>query len=482
VSEITPISPKFELQVLSAEQLEEVREASLFVLEEVGVRFPSAQALEVFAAHGARIDEKSQVVRIPAGMVADAVRRAPRTYPLSGREAGTELLLDGSRSYFTTDGSGVRTIDLETGTSRASCKADVAMMARVADSLSAVAFYWPMVSAQDYGALAPLHELEASFNNTVKHVQSVTAVDVALARDAVRMAEVIAGSRERLRQAPPLSALICSIAPLCHDREGIEAALVYAKAGVPVGLMSMPCLGSTAPASVGGALVQATAEILSGLVLIQLVAPGAPVFYSIVSSVMHPRTAEYINAIPEKFLVHCAAVQIGHDWGVPVLAGGFGAPGEGPPGWRYGRDSVYTALLTALAGADMVVGLGLRGASTLLAFEQIILDEEIYHINRALAGGVNLGVDGEALDAIRAVGPGGHFLSQDHTRRKVREIWIPSLSHHGPVEGSEASSTAAWLAREQLLRILREHAPAPLERSKQDALKAIIEAAARARA
>ncbi len=108
-------------------------------------------------------------------------------------------------------------------------------MARVSDYLSSISFFWPMVSVQDYGTPAPLHELDASFNNTVKHVQTATVMGEQAAHYAVRMAEVIAGDGQRLRARPPLSALICTIAPLGQDKEGIEAAMVYAAAGISVG-------------------------------------------------------------------------------------------------------------------------------------------------------------------------------------------------------------------------------------------------------
>ncbi len=191
-----------------------------------------------------------------------------------GGRLGRSLLLDGTATYFGTDGCGTRTLDFETGQERRSCKADVAQMARVSDYLSSVSFYWPMVSAQDYGLLAPLHELDASFNNTVKHVQTETVMGGEPARYAVRMAEVIAGDREKMRANPPMSVLICTIAPLGQDPEGIEAGMVYAEAGIPVGFMAMPNMGATAPAAPGGALVVGSAEVVSALVLMQLVAPG----------------------------------------------------------------------------------------------------------------------------------------------------------------------------------------------------------------
>jgi len=148
---IQPIQPKVRVDVLTAEQVSEIRTATLQVLEATGVHFPSERALRIFAEHGADVDDETQIVRLPSNLVLEAMGHAPRSYTLSGRAEGTDLILDGASSYFATDGCGTETIDMDTGEFRASCKADVAMMARVADYLSSVAFYWPIVSAQDYG-------------------------------------------------------------------------------------------------------------------------------------------------------------------------------------------------------------------------------------------------------------------------------------------------------------------------------------------
>lgn len=391
--DIQPIQPRFHLEVLNAEQRQAIRSATLHVMEHVGVRFPSQRALRVFAEHGAQVDWESQIARLPPELVTEAMSHAPRSYILAGRAEGTELLLDGTSSYFGTDGCGTLTIDFETGEQRHSCKEDVAKMARVADYLSSIAFYWPMVSAQDYGRLAPLHELDASFNNTAKHVQTETVMGEKPAQYAVRMAEVIAGDREKMRARPPLSVLICTIAPLGQDPEGIEAGMVYAEAGIPVGFMAMPNMGSSAPAAPGGALVLGNAEVVSAMVLMQLVAPGAPVFHSILASVMDPRTADYIVGIPEKYLCNAAAVQLAHDWGVPALGGAFGMDSSEPATWQLDRDSVYTTLMVPLTGAEILTGGGLLRASTLLVPEQIIFDDEIYHTHRVLVEGIDVSAD-----------------------------------------------------------------------------------------
>jgi trimethylamine--corrinoid protein Co-methyltransferase len=476
---IQPIQPGFHLEVLRPDQLESIQTATLHVLEHVGVHIPSERALEVFAEHGARVDTAGGRVRLPPELVTRALSHAPRAYTLAGRAGETDLTLDGTRSYFGTDGCGTQTVDFETGEQRPSCKEDVARMARAADYLSSVAFYWPMVSAQDCGRLAPLHELDASFNNTAKHVQTETVMGEKPARYAVRMGEVIAGDRERMRARPPFSVLICTIAPLGQDKDGIEAGMVYAKAGIPVGFMGMPTMGSTAPAAPGGALVVANAEVVSAMALMQLVAPGAPVFHSILASVMDPRTADYLVSLPEKYLCNAAAVQLAHAWGVPALGGAFGMDSDRPAGWQHGRDSVYTALMVALSGADIVTGGGMLRASTLLVPEQIVFDDEIYHTIRVLAGGIDTSPDGLALDVVAEVGPRGHFLSQKHTRRRMRELWIPALSHPGPGAGGNGDGNVRERARAALGRIWAEHRPEPLEQAARAELQAILEAAAR---
>jgi trimethylamine--corrinoid protein Co-methyltransferase len=475
MSTIEPIKNNLDLQVLSDDQMKEIRFATLRILEETGIHFPSEKALRIFSDHGAVIDPETQIVRIPEDLVLEAMSQAPRVYTLSGRIEGTDLLLDGSSSYFSTDGSGTETIDFETGLQRGSTKADVAMMARVSDYLSSISFYWPIVSAQDCGQSSPLHELEASFLNTSKHVQSVTIIGESLARSALQMGEIIAGSKEKLRSRPPISSLVCTIAPLGQDKAGIEGAMLFAEAGVPVGFMAMPNLGSTAPATMAGALAVGNSEVISAMVLMQLINPGTPVFHSVLASVMDPRSGSYITGISEKYLCNAAAVQIAHDWGVPSLAGAYSMDCPTPDSWQLGRDSVYTALFTSLLRADLVEGLGLLKAATLLVPEQIIYDDEIYHTHRNLLEGIQTTPDQIALEVINSVGPGGHFLSQKHTRRTIRDIWLPPLTQPAPVLGDTSQTDLRDRARETFRKILNEHQPDPLPIEIQAELKKIIQ-------
>jgi trimethylamine--corrinoid protein Co-methyltransferase len=292
---LEPIRSAYRLQYLTDEQLDQLQEATLDILDHVGVKFPSEKALRVFTEHGAQVDHETQIVRLKHDMVLNAMKTVPRYFILGARAPEYDLHLQDGVTYFTTDGCGVQVCELDSGTIRPSTKADVGMMARVADYLPSIGFYWPMVSAQDHGGTAPLHEIDAGWNNSIKHIQSETIMGGRDCEYAIEMATVIAGGREELRKRPPLSLVVCTIAPLVQDHAGIEGAMVMAKAGIPVGFLAMPCLGTTAPATQAGALAMGDAEIISATVLMQLVAPGAPVFHSLMQAWADPRTGGYVS-------------------------------------------------------------------------------------------------------------------------------------------------------------------------------------------
>ena len=149
-----------------------------------------------------------------------------------------------------------------------------------------------------------------------------------------------------------------------------------------------------------------------------------------------------------------------------------------PDRWQHGCESVYGALMCSLGGAEMASGLGLLQASALLLPEQIIFDDEIYHVQRILAQRIQVGASALAEDVITAVGPGGHFLAQKHTRAAIRERWIPELTHPGPSLQQAPVEDVRRRARARLDRILGAHQPEPLDETVQAELLAILDAAA----
>jgi trimethylamine--corrinoid protein Co-methyltransferase len=473
---LEPIRTPYRLRFLTDEQLDRLRAATLEILDRVGVKFPSDAALDVLEAHGASVDRATQVVRMSPDLVMRAMASVPRTFTLAARDPALDLHLGDGATYFTTDGCGVDTIDFDTRVQRPSCKADVGEMARICDWLPSVGFYWPMVSAQDHGVTAPLHELEASWANTVKHVQSETVMGAREARYAVEMATVLAGGREALRARPLFSDVICTIAPLVQDHAGIEAALVLAEAGIPVGFLSMPTLGTTAPATLAGALAMGDAEIISGVVLLQLAHPGAPVFHSLMQAWADPRSGAYVSYSLDSRMRY-APVEMAHHWGLPALGAAYGTDAPAAGSWQAGVEVALDPFWCALTGPEIVTGMGLARTYTLLYPEAVILDDDIYQ--RARYALMEMAIDAESLavDVVASVGPAGHFLYEEHTRRWMRDAMRRALTHQPAPDGGFRDPVE--VAREKVAWIRANHHPEPLEAAQQAELARILAAAGR---
>jgi trimethylamine--corrinoid protein Co-methyltransferase len=473
--DIVAFTSPFRAELLTPSQLQTLKNGTLQLLNDVGVHFPSQRALRIFADHGAKVDRETEMVRIPPDLVQKAMSTAPRSFILGGREERFDLLLDGTCSYLATDGTGVHVMDLETREMRASRKEDVAMMARVCDALPLIAFYWPLVSAQDCGLTAPLHQCHAGLTNTLKHVRGGMTVLPGLAPYVVEMATVVAGSAEALRRRPPICANFCTIAPLAQDGHSIEVALTYAEAGIPMSFMAMPTMGSTAPATPLGALVLGDAEVVSGMVLIQLAQPGTPVFHSIITSLMDPRTGGYIGEVP--LPVGMMATQLAHAWNVPSLGGGSVSSDAPNIGWQSAMEAGLGSAFIALCGGEISGYLGLTGGSMILYPEQIILDYEICQNAYGQMKDFDFDEADMALDVIAAVGPRGHFLRQKHTRHRIRDFRLSRLLRHKGTNG--ALRDPREVALEEFKRIHATHQPEPLSKGVLAELDRILAAAER---
>ena len=480
LAQISPIEikPDRKIPILSDEKLDKIHEAILEVLQKTGVRFTSQKALDIFAQAGAEVDFKAQIVKIQPDLLLKTLAKAPADFVMGSRgNSDLDIKLDGTSMYCGTAGTGNATVDLETRRRRASVKADVATMAHISDYLSSISFYWPMVAASDCPVeTIALHELEASFTHTEKHVHIVSCVDENVARYALEMAAVIAGNKKNITARPPLSLIASPISPLSHDAGVLEAALIFAGAGLPVGFAAMPVLGTTAPASIVGALVQGTAEILSSICLLQLAYPGSPAFYPLFTAMMNPYTGGISVSSEVKYLFYAAAIQIGHFYNLPVMTGYGGSDATDPNKWNVGKDDAIDAFFQRAAGPDMAPGLGLLEGYTLLYPEKLLLDHEIYEAIRFMSSDLPVDDDSLALDEIMTVGPGGHYLDRQLTLKNVRELWNPGISRQWSPEKQDFQNSRD-AAIEKTQWILQNHKPNPISEKAMNELKKIIQAA-----
>jgi len=456
-------NPKLSLNILTQAEVQQIHTATLDVIESVGVRFPSNKALDILEAHGAMVDRDSMIAKIPGHVVEHYLSLMPPVYTLAALDPELDLPLDGNHSYLGTDGCGVEIIDAFTGERRRTTKKDVTDVARVADYLESIAFHWVPISAQDCPPQSrSLHELEAIWRVSKKHLQTESIVTEREMRAAVEMAALLVGGREALRHRPILSIMQCTLSPLAHDGGSLEAGLIAAEAGLPIGYMTMASCGSTGPITLAGNLVVGNAEVLSALVLMQMAYPGCPVYYAAAQTATDLRTGAYTGGGPEDYLFGAATNILADYYHVPLSMGAF-ATGAKQPDWQAALDNSLSAFMAVSTLSDMLLGAGLLHGSRILSYEMLLMDSEIWSILHAMFQGIVVNEETLALDVIRAVGPGGNFLGQRHTRQHMRERWQPTLIDRRPYDQwLEKQDGAREWALEKARRILQEYQPEPL--------------------
>ncbi len=469
-------NPKLRLEVLSQDDVKKIHDATLQIIEKVGVRFPSKRALEVWADNGAEIDYDKMVVRAKPALIEQALDSCPPFYTLAARDPQQDLTLDGNHVYVGTDGCGVEVIDIHTGVKRTSELQDVADISRIADATEEVAFHWVPVSAQDKPhQTRGLHEIKTIWGNSTKHVQTESIYNEHEARAAIEMASLIAGGREQLRKRPVLSLMQCTASPLGHDGGSLDAALLAAEVGIPTGFMTMAACLTTGPATMAGNLAVGNAEVIAATAMLQLAHPGAPVFYAAAQTASDLRNGAYTGGGPEDFLFGAATNVLADYYNIPLSMGSF-ATGAKEPNWQAGIENSLSTFMSSIVMSDMLLGLGFLHGSRIWSFAEMMLDAEIFSIIHKMMQGITVNDETLALDAIAAVGPGGNFLSQKHTRNHMRDLFLPQFMDRRPYTEWETKKDDArdW-ALNKARKLLAEHQPDPLDEKLAAELERIIE-------
>src|SRR5664280_1455995 len=391
-------SPKMHLEILTPDEIKKIHDATLWVIEKVGVRFPSKRALDIWASHGALVDTGKMIVRAKGELIEDALKSCPPVYSLAARDPLQNLLLDGNHVFVGTDGCGVEVIDIHTGQRRTSSLQDVREIALIADATEEVAFHWVPVSAQDMPTRSRgLHEIKALWENSTKHVQTESIYNEYEARAAMEMAELIVGGKDNLRKRPVLSLMQCSASPLGHDGGSLDAALVAAEYGIPTGFMTMAANLTTGPATLAGNLAVGNAEVIAGTALIQLAFPGAPVFYAAAQTASDLRSGAYTGGGPEDFLYGAATNVLSNYYNIPLSMGSF-ATGAKEPNWQAGVENSLSTFMACIAMSDMLLGVGFLHGSRIWSFAEMMMDCEIFSIIHKTLQGIIVNDETLALD------------------------------------------------------------------------------------
>jgi trimethylamine--corrinoid protein Co-methyltransferase len=448
------------LSVLSTDQIGQIHLATLEVLERTGIEIAHPRALEILHSAGARMDGNR--VRIPAWMVEDAIRQAPHRLVLGRRNGERSVFLEGDKVWFGPSVDCIDYLDPITGERSRFTSEHCRITSTVADALPNYTWVMTIGMADDVPAdVADRVIAKQVFTYTEKPLV-FCCKDTNSVRDIYEMALLIAGSEERFRQAPTIIHYSEPISPLLYYDPAVDKILFCAEKGIPLINFPAPQGGSTAPATFAGEIVQGSAESLSGLVLAQLVRPGAPFVYGAFTTIMDMRTTIFSYGAPEMSLMVAAMAQMAQYYRLPYF-GTAGCSDAKFPDAQAAAEAAFSCLSSALSGANLVHDSGWLDHGSVASPAHMVLVNEVLHMVNQFMAGIPVNDETLALELIDSVGPGSHYLHQNHTLTHFRDVWYSNLF--------DRTIYAQWLdagakqfqdrLREQTQKAM-EHRPAPL--------------------
>ena len=455
-------------KVLSEKDIIRIHETSLRVFAEVGVKVKFPEALELFQKNGASVDRASRVVKVPAAMVTEWIRKAPSTILLCGREENGELdcEIGGNKVYFGTGGTALNVQESGSQDARRSKLEDIVNMARLVDALDNIHFYMLNVYPNDLDVEdVDVNRFGAALNRTRKHVMG-GVYTIEGVRSVIKMAELIAGSSSKLRDRPFISMVTCVISPLTLDETYAQLTMEAARNRIPVVVPSEPLCGATAPITLAGNLVIQNVDSLAGLMLAQMTNAGSPTLYGCISSITDLRDMKYLSGAVEMGLMNAAAAQMAQFYDLPIYVTA-GMSDSKVNDAQAGYESAITNLMVALAGGNFIHdAAGFLEFCMTASYDKLVIDNEIIGMVMRAVEGIQVNDETLAFDLIKKAGPGGHFISARHTRRHMRsELYKPLLSDREnrdrwQEEGARDSrQRAAEKAQEILARQLQSVIP-----------------------
>ena len=465
-------------RVLNDKERDTLAAATFELLNQVGVKLTEEKARALLDGAGARI--VGNRVHIPAHLVEEAIRSAPREISIYTRNGEPAMQLEGTSAHVGAHTDGPDVLDPFTHERRLCCEADVRRNAALIDALPNVSFTTASGLVSDRPPeIADRASLAQCLIHSTKPVLAMPVTLQALL-DCREMAARAVGEEDALRARPAMIVYAEPVSPLVHPDESVRKLLYCAGHEIPLVYTPYAAMGGTAPMSQAGIVAQLCAESLSGLVIHQLKRPSAPFIFGGMPSVMDMRTTVFSYGAPEFQLGNTLMAEMAHQFDLP----NFGTAGTSDAQTFDGQavlEATSSCMCAALAGANLIHDVGLLGNATVVVPEMIVATDEIVGMIRHMLRDVEVSRGTLALNVIGAIGPGGEFLTHPHTLRHFRQAWYPDLLYRG---GAEAWNTSRRLTFEQRVNartrdLIESHRPEPLA---DDAAKDIQGIVARAEA
>ena len=461
-------------RVLSEDQIEDIYLGALEVLERTGTRVFHEGALSLLRESGCQISDDN-LVRIPSWLLKASLGSAPERVTIAGRDRAKRLSLEYNKVYFGTGSDCPFVIDPHTDERRRYTFRDVYDAARIAEALPNIDFHMSMGLTSDVPMKSyDRHQFLAMVSGTTKPMV-ITAADGRGLADQYEMACEVVGGPDEFARGPLFAVYVEPSSPLGNTNEAVEKILYAAETGIPAIYTPCPMCGATAPATLAGLMVQCLAECFAGLVLAQLKKKGASVIIGGVVSIMDMSTTIMSYGAPEMTLLSAAMTDVVKWLRLPMFSTA-GCSDAKILDQQAAIEASISIAVAALSGANLVHDAGYLESGLVGSYDMLVMSDEIISMVKRIMRGIPTDDEHLATSVIDRVGPGGHFLDDDHTLRHFRtEFWQPRLIDRSRRESWEGSGakTLGLRVREKVLDILANFEPEPLDAALEVRLKGI---------
>lgn len=405
-------------ELLTQEQIQKIHEASLEILQEVGLKVRYAPAREVFAVHGCSVD--GERVKLPRDVVEKYRKMAPPTFTFHGRDPKFDKTIPQDSPVIVTASSAPDIIDPVTGKERRAESGDIARIAHLINELPGYDMFSISTLADD----APkdqftISRLYPAIKYCMKPIRATTT-DHKDTLAMMEMAYIVAGGKEAYKEHPFLTHHYCpTVSPLTMDVLSTENVMYFAGEGLPVYPTIVPNAGLTSPMSMAGTLVQGNAEYLATVALTQMVKEGTPTIYATLATVADMRSGAYTSGAIECGMLHMAFAQIARYYNVPC-GGYIGLTNAKINDAQSGYETGMSGMGGLVSGMDMFNIGGLIDALKTFDFAKAVIDDEIAQMLKRVKRGISFNDEDLAVNLIKEIGPGGSYIVAKHTVSRMK--------------------------------------------------------------
>jgi len=432
-----------------------IADAAFELLAKSGLQVHSPTAFEAFESAGALTDPESNVVKLPKGLVEDAIDSNPSVITLHSRDGKNDVVLEENRVHYGTGGTAIYVLDPDTGRRRPSTIQDVILNARMVDALENIHMFTINVfpnGIEDKDAI-DVNRFFHSMDNTTKHVMN-GIYSLTGCRKVIKIAELIAGSAQALRERPFVSFITLIISPFKIDKDYGEMTCYVASEGLPIVVPTEPICGLTSPITLAGNILTHIAETLAGITLVQCVNKGAPGVCGSVGSVADLRTMSHLGGSIERAMINAAVSQLAQYFQLPLYSTG-GTSDAKQVDIQAAYESAMSSLLVAMSGANYIHDIaGLMEEDLTVSYEKLVMDNEILGMCQRVLRGIEVNDETMALDLMIEKGPAKDFLAEQHTIEYMREeFFIPRLANRDKREQLTPNSDALSRAKSFVCKV-----------------------------